>query len=92
MQETRGTINLVAWIQENTIGFVALGVTLSICLVVLNRFVAQNETGDAGALAAIESINVMSGFLPLLALIVVAAILIMLVMRFTGSGGRRAPL
>jgi len=79
----------VSRLQGYAIAFVVIGVVLSVGLNVLTgvKGAMNDSTAEKGADNAIEGLNTFTEWLPLIALVVVAAIIIGLVSMFRNAGG-----
>ena len=80
----------ISRLQTYAIAFVVIGVVLTVGLKVLGGVQDQinNSDAEAGATQAIEGLTTFTEWLPLIALVVVAAIIIALVSMFRNTSGR----
>lgn len=81
----------ISRLQGYSIAFVVIGVVLTVGLRVLGGVKDQiNDTSaEAGATNAIDGLSTFTEWLPIIALVVVSAIIIGLVSMFNNSGGSR---
>lgn len=82
----------VSRLQTYAIAFVVIGVVLTVGLRVLGGIKTQinDSEAEAGAEQAIAGLSTFTDWLPLIALVVVAAIIIGLVSMFRNRGGKKS--